>query len=75
MNEIETAVRAIAKKLGKHSDKSLHIIVDPDGTFVYRLVSQRILDDQELAEFHLGLLLLQRQDVRAKHLGPGKAED
>lgn len=69
MNEIEQAVRTIAKSLGKHSDQSLLIIVDPDGTFVYEPVSKDFLSHALGVSVQLEELLMRRIKTRAKSLG------
>ena len=69
MNEIEAAVRTLARNLGKHSDKSLLIIVDPDGSFVYEPVSKEFLSQTLGVAVQFEELLLRRVKIRAKSLG------
>lgn len=72
MNEIDATVRTLARSLGKHTEDSLIIIVDPDGTFVYEPISRRALEQIEAdpaLRQPLRVLFKHRAYLRAKTFG------
>lgn len=71
MNEIEEAIRTVARNLGKHSKASLVAIVDADGAFVYEFAQPEDLANQVSALSAFSSVLKRREDTRAKTFGTG----